>query len=288
MEQQFTVSFEFFPPKTDIGQANLKKTWQTLNQLNPTFFSVTYGAAGSTRETTVRTAIEMIEDNIPTAAHLSCIGATKETIEELLKLYQDRGIRRIVALRGDLPDGTDDVVSDFAYAADLVAFIREKTGSHFTIEVAAYPEFHPESETFIQDMIHFKQKVDAGANSAITQYFYNIESYYSFVESSHALGVDIPIVPGIMPIMSYEQLMRFSKFCGADVPRWLRSRLEYYKDDQESLIKYGIDVVSQLSSDLMASGAPGLHFYTLNKLDPTFTICQNLMEDIEAVPMEVH
>lgn len=277
MDNEFTVSFEFFPPKTPDGQEKLKETRQALNQLNPEFFSVTYGAAGSTRETTVTTILEMVEESLPCAAHLSCIGASKHTIQELLELYQQKQVKRIVALRGDLPEGQGDPFREFLFARDLVKFIREQTGNYFHIEVAAYPEFHPESKSFVQDITHFKDKVDAGADSAITQYFYNIESYYRFVEETFALGIDIPIIPGIMPITHYEQLLRFSQFCGADIPRWLSQRLEYYSKDPKSLVKYGIDVVTQLCSDLIDSGAPGLHFYTLNKLEPTQTICHNVL-----------
>lgn len=268
-------SFEFFPAKTEQGRQKLRETRDALNTLGPQFFSVTFGAGGSTHTGTLETVLEMHRAGIESAPHISCIGTHKSIIGDLLKEYQSAGIKRLVALRGDRPSGSMGY-GDFRYANELVAYIRETTGDHFHIEVAAYPEFHPEAKTAQQDLECFKQKVEAGANSAITQYFYAPDAYYRFVDECESIGVKVPIVPGIMPIGRYEQLARFSDNCGAEIPRWLRKRLEAYGDDQASITDYGIEVVTRLCETLLEQGAPGLHFYTLNKVEPTRTIWNNL------------
>ncbi len=271
-----TFSFEFFPPRTDKGVESLRAQREQLARLHPRFFSVTFGAGGSTQERTLETVLEIQrESGIEAAPHLSCIGSSREKIQQILKTYQDAGIRHIVALRGDLPSGVREP-GEFHYANELVRFIREVSGDHFHIEVAAYPEFHPQALNAFDDLKHFRNKVEAGANSAITQYFYNPDSYFSFVDSCEKLGVDIPIVPGIMPITNYVQLARFSDACGAEIPRWIRKRLEAYGDDLTSIRQFGIEVVTRLCERLLAEGAPGLHFYTMNKAEPTLTIWNNL------------
>ncbi len=268
-------SFEFFPPKTREGAMKLHATRERLAALKPRFFSVTFGAGGSTRERTLETVLEIQRQGLQAAPHLSCIGSSREQIREILGTYQDHGIRHMVALRGDIPSGMRGI-GDFAYASELVTFIREETGEHFHIEVAAYPEFHPEARDANADLAHFKRKIEAGADSAITQYFYNPDAYFRFVESCEAMGLDIPIVPGIMPIVNHTQLARFSDACGAEIPRWLRKRLEAYGDDLESIRAYGIDVVSELCRVLLEAGAPGLHVYTMNLANPTLAIWNNL------------
>jgi methylenetetrahydrofolate reductase (NADPH) len=269
-------SFEFFPPKTDEGVEKLRRTRAQLAALNPRFFSVTFGAGGSTRERTFDTVREIQQQSgIEAAPHLSCIGSTQESIYEILMAYKESGIRHIVALRGDLPSGTHEA-GEFRYANELVAFIRAKTGEHFHLEVAAYPEFHPQAPSAKQDLLNFKRKVDAGATSAITQYFYNPYAYFRFIESCEQLNIDIPIVPGIMPITNYTQLARFSDGCGAEIPRWVRKRLEGFGDDRASIRVFGEDVVTELCATLLAQGAPGLHFYTMNRAEPTMAIWKNL------------
>lgn len=275
MPSERTFSFEFFPPKTPEGVEKLRATRSELARLEPAFFSVTFGAGGSTRDRTLETVLEIQAEGHNAAPHLSCIGATRASIREILATYKAHGIRHIVALRGDLPSGMADP-GEFRYAAELVAFIREETGDWFHIEVAAYPEFHPEARSAQQDLLHFKRKVEAGANAAITQYFYNADAYFRFVEDVEALGVDIPIVPGIMPITNYAQLARFSDACGAEIPRWIRKRLEGFGEDLASLRAFGLDVVSALCQRLLSGGAPGLHFYTLNQAGPTTAIWQRL------------
>ena len=269
------ISFEFFPPKTDEGVLKLRETRKQLALLNPEFFSVTFGAGGSTRDRTMDAVLEIQAEGFEAAPHISGISSSKEEILSLLKTYQSHGIRRLVVLRGDLPSG--EVSSgDFAYASQLVAFIREQTGDWFQIEVAAYPETHPEARSAAADLKHFKTKVDAGANAAITQYFYNADAYFQFVDQCQAMGIQIPIVPGVMPIYNYTQLARFSNVCGAEIPRWLRLRLEDYGDDMSSLRALGLDVVTDLCEKLLAGGAPGLHFYTLNQSGIITNIAERL------------
>ncbi len=269
------LSFEFFPPKTPEGVAKLRATRAQLAQLKPAFFSVTYGAGGSTREGTLGTVLEMIGEGLPAAPHLSCIGSTRESLRDVLAQYRAHEIRHLVALRGDLPSGTADA-GEFRYASDLVAFIRAQTGAWFHIDVAAYPEYHPQSRTPQDDLAAFRRKIDAGANSAITQYFFNADAYWRFVDDCGALGIAVPIVPGIMPIGSFAKLARFSDNCGAEIPRWIRRKLEGFGDDTASIRAFGLDVVTELCAGLLARGAPGLHFYTLNQAGLTTTIWQRL------------
>ena len=270
-----TFSFEFFPPKTAEGAEKLRATREQLAQLKPKFFSVTFGAGGSTRDRTFETVREIQASGSEAAPHLSCIGSTQANIREILDAYKSQGIRHLVALRGDLPSGTMDA-GEFNYANELVSFIRKETGDWFEIEVAAYPEIHPQARSWTDDLSNFRRKVDAGADSAITQYFFNADSYFRFVDDARALGVAIPIVPGIMPIGNYVQLARFSDACGAEIPRWLRKKLETYGDDLPSIRAFGLDVITDLCDRLLAGGAPGLHFYTMNQAGPTTTIWQRL------------
>lgn len=272
-----TLSFEFFPPKTAEGIEKLRETRVQLAKFNPEFFSVTFGAGGSTRDRTLETVIEIQKTGLDAAPHISCISSSKDEIRELLKKYQNQGIKRLVALRGDVPSG-EASAGDFRYAAELVAFIRAETGDHFHIEVAAYPEFHPEARTPAADLRNLKRKMEAGANSAITQYFYNAEAYFRFVDQCEALGITLPVVPGIMPIYNITQLARFSSICGAEIPRWLKMRLEEYGDDMASLRAFGIDVVSELCDTLRRSGVPSLHFYTLNQAGVISKIIENIGE----------
>jgi methylenetetrahydrofolate reductase (NADPH) len=258
------ISFEFFPPKTEEGVSKLRETRKQLALLSPKFFSVTFGAGGSTRDRTMDAVLEIQAEGFEAAPHISGISSSKAEVLSLLKTYQSHGIRRLVVLRGDLPSG--EVSSgDFTYASHLVAFIREQTGDWFQIEVAAYPETHPEARSASADLKHFKTKVDAGANAAITQYFYNADAYFQFVDQCQKSGIEIPILPGVMPIYNYTQLARFSSVCGAEIPRWLRLRLDDYGDDIASLRSLGLDVVTDLCEKLMSGGAPGLHFYTMNQ-----------------------
>jgi len=268
-------SFEFFPPQTPKGVEKLAVTRKQLSELNPEYFSVTFGAGGSTQERTLETVLRIKGEGFDAAPHLSCIGSTRENVGALLQTYKDAGIKRIVALRGDLPSGMA-TTGEFQYANELVSFIRAETGSHFHIEVAAYPEFHPQAKSAGDDLLNFRRKVDAGADSAITQYFYNADAYLRFVDDVRKLGVVIPIVPGIMPIMKYSQLARFSDMCGAEIPRWMRKTLEGFGDDTDSVQSFAQDVVTQLCEKLLASGAPGLHFYTLNQSVPALAICKRL------------
>jgi methylenetetrahydrofolate reductase (NADPH) len=271
-----SFSFEFFPPKTDKGIEKLQTVSQELAELNPEFFSVTYGAGGSTQNCTLDTVIDMQKNSgVETAPHLSCIGSSETQIRDILTTYKDNGVKRIVALRGDLPSGMQDI-GEFHYANELVAFIRQETGDHFHIEVAAYPEMHPQATNFEADLKHFEGKIKAGANSAITQYFYNNDAYFQFVDDCSALGIDAPIIPGIMPITNFTQLARFSDASGAEIPRWLRKRLESYGDDLESIQKLGQEVVTELCAKLIEQGAPGLHFYSMNRTDPSRAIWQDL------------
>ena len=268
-------SFEFFPPKTAEGMATLRDARAELAKFNPEFFSVTFGAGGSTRDRTMETVLDIQQQGLPAAPHISCISSSKEEIRGLLQAYQAQGIKRLVALRGDLPSG-EVSAGDFRYASELVAFIRAETGQHFHIEVAAYPEFHPEAKSPAADVLNLKRKIDAGANSAITQYFYNADAYFHFIDQCAAAGINVPIVPGIMPIYNITQLARFSNVCGAEIPRWLRLRLEEYGDDMASLRAFGIDVVTDLCETLRVFGAPSLHFYTLNRAGVIANIIGNL------------
>lgn len=276
-QSNLTISCEFFPPRTDQGMIKLRETRKQLEVLKPAFFSVTFGAGGSTQEKTFETVKEIQQQSdFDAAPHLSCIGSTIDNILKLLEDYQANGIQRIVALRGDTPSGWAGSIGEFKYANQLVEFIRAKTGSYFHIEVAAYPEFHPQARSAKADLDFFVQKVQAGANSAMTQYFYNADAYFNFVDSCNQRGVDIPIIPGIMPITNYEQLTIFSDICGAEIPRWIRKRLEDLQDDKKSLQDFGLDVVTKLCERLLAGGAPGLHFYTLNKADTTLEVAKRL------------
>ncbi len=271
-----TFSFEFFPPRTPEAAGKLKTTQETLAALNPDFFSVTFGAGGSTRERTFETVIDIREKTgIDAAPHLSCMGALNDEIKYILASYKDSGINRVVALRGDLPSGSVGY-GQLRYANELVEFIRQETGDHFHIEVAAYPEFHPQAPNPQSDMKHFKMKVDAGANSAITQYFYNPFAYYRFVDNCEKMGIDIPIVAGVMPIINCTQLRRFSDACGAEIPRWILLRLQEFGDDRVSIRKFGIDVTTELCEELLKNGVPGLHFYTMNQSEASVEIWKNL------------
>lgn len=269
------ISIEFFPPQTPEGAAKLRAVRAQLAQLKPAFFSCTFGAGGTTRDRTLETVLEMQAEGHQAAPHLSCVGSTRENLRAILAQYREAGIRRIVALRGDLPSGMA-VAGEFSYANELVAFIRQETGDWFHIEVAAYPEVHPQARSAAADLENFRRKVDAGADAAITQFFYNADAYDHFVESAQRAGVTIPIVPGIMPIASYSNLARFAGNCGAEIPRWLAKRLESHGDDVESIRAFGLDVVTALCERLLASGAPGLHFYTLNQAGLTLEICRRL------------
>ena len=269
-------SFEFFPPKTAEGMAKLEQTSLELAKLKPLFFSVTFGAGGSTRDRTFETVIDIQhKSGIEVAPHLSCISSTHDNIREVLHAYRKEGIRHMVALRGDIPSGVVEA-GEFRHANELVRFIREETGDHFHIEVAAYPEYHPQATSPDRDLANFKRKVEAGADSAITQYFYNADAYFRFVERCRQAGIEIPIVPGIMPITNYYQLARFSDTCGAEIPRWIRKRLEAWGEDLKSIRAFGEDVVTALCTRLLEGGAPGLHFYTLNKAEPSIAIWKNL------------
>jgi len=268
-------SFEFFPPKTPEGMEKLRSTWKQLAQLKPRFFSCTYGAGGSTRDRTLDTVLEIQSAGHPAAPHISCIGASRADVAATLELYRAKGIDHVVALRGDLPSGAASA-GELRYANELVAFIRERTGDHFHIEVACYPEFHPQARSPRDDLASFKRKLDAGADSAITQYFFNADSYFRFVDDCEAAGIATPIVPGIMPIGNFSQLARFSDNCGADIPRWLRLKMQGFGDDTASIRSLGLDVVTELCDRLLSGGAPGLHFYTMNQAGLTSTIWQRL------------
>lgn len=270
------ISFEYFPPKTPAGKEKLlKKTTPALNELNPEFFSVTYGAGGATRDTTLGVVSSIREAGIDVAPHLSFGGDDEDTLAELLETYKARGIQRLVALRGDMPSGMGAAMQ-LVHASELVAFIRERSGDHFSIAVAAYPEIHPESKSYQSDVEYLRLKLDAGANHAITQYFYNVEAYFYYLDQCTAAGIDKPIYAGIMPITNFENLARFSRNCGAEIPRWICKRMEQYGDDMESVHKFGIEVVTQLCQTLIESGCPGIHFYTMNQVEPTRTIYNNL------------
>lgn len=273
--QAIELSIEFFPPQTPEGAEKLRTVRERLAVLQPAFFSVTYGAGGSTRERTFATVQEIAAAGFEAAPHLSCIGASRAQLRAILKEYEEAGIRRIVALRGDLPSGVG-TTGELRYASELVEFIRAETGRRFILEVAAYPEWHPQAKSPRDDLLAFQRKVAAGADSAITQYFYNLDAYLHFVDEVRALGIDIPIVPGIMPITSFARLARFSDACGAEIPRWMRRKFESFGDDSASIRAFGLDVVTDLCQRLLEAGAPGLHFYCMNQAEPTLAICKRL------------
>ncbi len=277
MSQDRPLSFEFFPTKTDAGHEKLMGVARQLAAYKPDFFSCTYGAGGSTRDRTLNTVLQLENEvNVPAAPHLSCVGDSKQDLRGLLDQYKAAGIKRIVALRGDLPSGMGMSSGELRHANDLVEFIRTETGDHFHIEVAAYPEMHPQARNFEDDLVNFARKANAGASSAITQYFFNADSYFYFVERVQKLGVNIPIVPGIMPITNYSKLARFSDACGAEIPRWVRKQLEAYGDDVKSIQAFGEQVITQMCERLLQGGAPGLHFYTLNQAEPSLAVWNNL------------
>ena len=269
------ISIEFFPPQTPEGVEKLRAVRAKLAVLKPAFFSVTFGAGGSTRERTFSVVKEIAAEGFDAAPHLSCVGSTRQNIRDILNDYRSAGIRRIVALRGDLPSGTAEA-GEFRYANELVEFIRKETGDHFHLEVAAYPEWHPQARFPRDDLTNFVRKVKAGADSAITQYFYNADAYFHFVDEVRSRGVDIPIVPGIMPIASFSKLARFSDACGAELPRWMRRKFEGMGDDTDAIRAFGLDIVTELCERLLAGGAPGLHFYSMNQSALTLEICQRL------------
>ena len=272
---RFPLSFEFFPPKTPEGVDKLRLVRQQLYALKPDFCSVTFGAGGSTQQGTFSTVCDILAEGVSAASHLSCIGASRSSVREQLATLKAMGIQRLVALRGDLPSGYG-IGGEFQYASDLVAFIRSETGNDFHIEVAAYPETHPQARSPESDLQAFAAKVQAGANSAITQYFYNPDAYFRFLAEVNALGLAVPVLPGIMPIASSTQLMRFSDACGAEIPRWIRLRLQAFGDDSASIKAFGLDVVTDLCERLRAGGAPGLHFYSMNQSAATLEICRRL------------
>ncbi|MGQ7246561.1 methylenetetrahydrofolate reductase [NAD(P)H] [Halomonas sp. V046] len=274
-EHPLGISFEFFPPNTDAGREKLMHTRDMLAERNPRFFSVTYGAGGSTQNRTISTVNAVRECGISTAPHLSCVGSEKSQLRELLHDYKAQGIDSLVALRGDLPSGMGGI-GELRYANELVEFIREETGDHFEIAVAAYPESHPQASSYERDLENFARKMKAGADIAITQYFFTADAYFHFVDRARALGVEAPIIPGIMPITNYSKLARFSDACGAEIPRWIRKQLEAYGDDSESIAAFGEEVISRLSQRLLDGGAPGLHFYTLNQAAPVLKVVDNI------------
>ncbi len=276
MSASRTFSFEFFPPKTPEGADKLRAVRARLAAVRPAFFSVTFGAGGSTREGTWTTVAEIAQAGLAVAPHISCIGTTRSQAAELIGAYKAQGIRRLVALRGDMPSGAGTGGGDFRYANELVTFVRAQTGDWFHVEVAAYPEVHPQARSPADDLANFARKVKAGADSAITQYFYNADAYFRFVDDTRALGVNVPIVPGIMPITNFAQLARFSDACGAEIPRWIRLKLQGFGDDRASIRAFGLDVVTALCERLLAAGCPGLHFYTMNMAEPTLDLWSRL------------
>jgi methylenetetrahydrofolate reductase (NADPH) len=284
-QKKFTkkFSFEFFPARTPEAVVKLETTVECLAKLNPDYFSVTFGAGGSTREPTIETVKNIREKTvIDTAPHISCMGVTTDEILEVLESYRSVGINKLVTLRGDLPSGSAGGSGQLRYANELVEFIRKETGDHFHIEVAAYPEFHPQASNASEDLRNFKRKVDAGANGAVTQYFYNPDAYFRFVDSCEKLGMDIPIVAGVMPIINCSQLVRFSEACGAEIPRWILKRLQEFGDDRPAIREFGIDVTTELCDHLLSGGAPGIHFYTMNQSAPSEAIWNNLnLSDID-------
>ena len=269
-------SIEFFPAKTDVGAEKLRDVARRLGALGPEFFSVTYGAGGSTRDRTLGTVNDVLALGYDVAPHLSCIGDSKDEVGELLDLYRSQGVKRIVALRGDLPSGMGRGLGELPFAADLVRYIRERHGNHFSIEVAAYPESHPQSPDLASEVKHFVAKANAGANSAITQYFFNADCYFHFVERVRAAGCEIPVIPGIMPITNFANLVRFSDACGAEIPRWIRKQVASFGDDSESIQQFGEEVITRLCRQLLDGGAPGLHFYSMNQAEPTQALWNNL------------
>ena len=269
------VSFEFFPPKTPEGIEKLRAVRQQLYALQPQFCSVTYGAGGSTQDGTLQAVQAILDEGQQGASHFTCVGASRDSVREKLALFQSMGVRRLVALRGDLPSGYGSM-GEFRYAADLVAFIRAETGDHFHLEVAAYPEMHPQARSPEADLQAYAAKVQAGANSAITQFFFNADAYFRFVDEARKLGADVPVVPGIMPITNASGLLRFADSCGAEVPRWIRLRLQGLGDDAAGIRAFGLDVVTHLCEQLLAAGAPGLHFYTMNQSTAVLEICRRL------------
>jgi methylenetetrahydrofolate reductase (NADPH) len=269
------ISFEFFPPNTPVGEEKLREVTKELIALQPKYFSVTYGAGGSTREKTLANVKAIKAMNADVAPHLSCVGATKASIREILHLYRDLGITRIVALGGDMPSGMV-AAGDFRFATDLIKFIREETGDHFALNVAAYPEVHPRAASAAADLKALKLKQDLGANTAVTQFFYNADAYFAFVDAAEKAGVTIPIVVGVMPLHSYTKVARFAESCGAEMPRWLSKRMADFGDDADAVRTYGLDVVTQLCERLIAGGAPGLHFYTMNQAPLTMEIVKRL------------
>jgi methylenetetrahydrofolate reductase (NADPH) len=275
MNQKLPISFEFFPPKTPEGVDKLTAVRQKLYALKPEFFSVTYGAGGSTQDGTLQTVQAILADGFDAAPHFSCIGATKDSVRAQLELFKAAKIKRIVALRGDLPSGYGGF-GEFRYASDLVAFIRAETGSHFHIEVGCYPEMHPQAKSPEADLQAYAAKVKAGASSAITQYFFNSDAYFRFVDDAYKIGAEIPVVPGIMPITNSSQLMRFSDSCGAEIPRWIRTRLQSFGDDSASIKAFGLDVITDLCDQLRNGGVPGLHFYSMNQAATVTEICKRL------------
>ena len=275
MATQPHISFEFFAAKTEQGREKLHLTCEKLNRYNPEFYSVTYGAGGSTRDTTKQLVLDLQQQGYQAAPHLSFGGDSQETVLGLINEYQQAGISNLVALRGDLPSGIGGT-TQLVHANELVALIREKTGDHFDINIAAYPEIHPEAESYSKDIYWLREKFKAGANRAITQYFYNPDAYFKFVENCQKAGIDKPIVPGIMPLTNFQNLLRFSENCGAEIPRWLQWQLKERKDNQQDLVAYGVEIVSQLCETLLAGGAPGLHFYTMNQWQISDSLCQNL------------
>lgn len=270
------ISMEFFPPKTTEGADKLRAARVQLAELGPEYFSVTFGAAGSTQAGTRDTVLEIQREGHKAAPHLSCIGRSRTELREIISEYKSHGIRHIVALRGDLPSGFGGISGEFSHASELIEFIRAETGDWFHIEAAAYPEMHPQARSPQDDLQNFIRKIKAGANSAITQYFYNADAYFRFVDEVKKAGVDAPVVAGIMPITNYTQLMRFSDMCGAEIPRWIRLKLASFGDDSASIRAFGLDVLTQMCDRLIAGGAPGLHFYTLNQAAPTIAIWQRI------------
>lgn len=280
----FPASFEFFPPKTEEGTKQFLETAQQLNHHHPSFFSVTFGAGGSSRQGTLD-ALQLLQCKtpIPVAAHLACIGLSKKNLLDILQCYKNMGIKHLVALRGDLPFDKQMNDGEFAFAVDLVTFIKTHMGSHFKIEVAAYPEFHPEAKKVKEDILNLKRKYEAGADGAITQYFFSADAYFYFLEDCEHQGIRMPIVPGIMPITHFEKLTRFSSVCGAEIPRWIAKRLESYGDDIQSLKQFGIEIIYHLCEQLIAGGAPGLHFYTLNQAEASMTLCELLLSQRQEI-----
>lgn len=276
MSRKHKISFEFYPPRTPEQKRTLDASWHELAPLKPEYLSVTFGAGGSTLESTRETVLSLsAESDVPVAPHISCMAQSEKMLRDLLRDYLEHGIDRLVVLRGDRPDGMTGT-GPFQYANELVAYIREAFGDAFHIEVACYPEFHPESESPETELFHFKQKVDAGANGAVTQYFYNVDSYFSFMDDCQRLGINIPVTPGIMPITNYRQLSRFSQMCGAEIPQWIRRRLKGFGEDHKAIHDFGLDVVTSLCERLLEGGAPGLHIYTLNRAHTSHELWQRL------------